>query len=148
MDCPPEFTYWKHPWQKWLLAAAVGLEALVLLQLLSDFRELTAVGERIFSPEVLAQTLAAEKMRILLTCMVLATCIWVLLAGAVVHQKQSARLSELLLLLVLTAAYGVALIRIRPLPDPQWFPIFTLAVLAGESLWSAVLWLRARKEAA
>ena len=148
MDRKPEFTYWKYPWQKWLLAAAVGLEALVLLQLLSDFRDLTAVGGRIFSPEVLAQTLADEKMKITLTCMMLAACIWALLAGAVVHRKQSARHSELLLLLVLNAAYGIALIRIRPLPDPEWFPIFTLAVLAGALLWSAVLWFRSRKEAA
>lgn len=148
MNRQPEFTYWKRPWQKWVLAVAVGLEALALLQLLSDFRDLTTVGGRIFSPEALAHTLAAEKMQITLTCMVLAACIWSLLAGAVVHRKQSARLSELLLLLVLTAGYGIALICIRPLPDPEWFPIFILAVLAGASLWSAVLWLRGRKEAA
>ena len=146
MDSKPDFTYWKHPWQKWLLLLAAGLVLIGLVQLLSDFRELTAVGDRIFSPDLLARTLAAAKMRLLLNGLLLIACVWSLLTGLLAHRKQSARFSELVLALVLTAVYGIGLKSSWTLLPDRWFWSLVLAILAALTLCQAVVWSRSRKQ--
>ena len=139
-----QFSYWKHPWQKWALLPAALLALAVLCLYIRDLRELQAVGPEIYSPQRLEIILSAQRMQILLHGLIFLGCVWTFLTGILVRSAAAARLSEALLYVVLAVTLGVRAIFSAHLPLP-WVPAVLALIFALGATFEFFRWQKEKR---
>ena len=95
-----QFTYWKHPWEKWIVLLVAAVQLISLWFNISNYQEMSGVMERIFSVAEYEQW----KTEKLFQCSIygIATAIFLgeFLIGALCHSKKTAEMTGGLLLLI------------------------------------------------
>ncbi len=108
-DKPEPFVYWKRPWARWLLLAAVLLQLLSLWETVQEYREYQELWERgVFSASLWEDVSAQLALRGLLSGFMALLCLGVFILGCLVKTKRAARLAEGGLCLALAAGYAAA----------------------------------------
>lgn len=98
------FTYWKRPWDKWLILAAAILEILSLWMNLQEYNRISAAG--FLSASEWADYAAQKGLQCGLNGILAASFFGIFLIGAFARSQRRARLAEGVLLLLLALAWG------------------------------------------
>lgn len=143
MDSNQKFSYWKRPWQKWMILAAAVSEALVLWYNVKEYRMVLSLD--IFSPEELGRYAIQQKSAFLLYGLVVAALIGILIIGAVVRSKKAARLAESVLLLGMAAVLGAWLAVWNQAISGVWVFIVLLATTLVGGIYTFYLYCKEKR---
>lgn len=97
------FTYWKRPWDKWLILAAALLELLSLWMNLQEYNRISAAG--FLSASEWADYAAQKGLQCGLNGILATSFFGIFFIGAFVRSQRRARLAAGVLLLLLALAW-------------------------------------------
>jgi len=131
-----KFTWWKHPWQKWLLLAAGLLQLPCLWMNIQEYQRISAAG--ILSASEWAGY--SSKQMTSCTCNALAAACFLgaFFIGLCARSEKTALLAGTVFLSVLTVAWGVAGcgLHLFSVSLPGLFYAFILLLLLGGAVYS------------
>lgn len=100
-----DFSYWKYPWQPWLVLLVVVLQLLLLRSGIHDYRILAAAG--VFSPEELRAYLLQQSFSCTLSGSLAFLFLGLFLIGTFARSRRAADLSGAVLFLLLFCGLAV-----------------------------------------
>lgn len=99
------FTYWKRPWQKWLVFT-VGIFQVISLSLnVQEYKDIAETG--IFSSSAWESYAAQQSFQCAINGLTAAIFLGIFLIGIFAQSQRVARMAEGLFLLVLALAWGI-----------------------------------------
>ena len=101
-----EFTYWKRPWHKWLILVVAAFQLLSLWLHIQEYHEVISAG--IFSSSILADYTSQKYFQCAISGLMTAIFFGTFIIGTIARNKRIALLSEGLLLLLISVAWGIA----------------------------------------
>lgn len=138
------YSYWKKPWHPWLFLGAAAIQLALLGMSVRQYRRVAEAG--VLSGAEWAAFAAREQTRWAL-CGILAACLLgMVLIGALVHSRQSARLAEGILFLILALGWGITLVP-QGLSSGGMTGVFAslgLLLILGNAIWRLRSWQKNR----
>lgn len=101
------FTYWKRPWQKWLVLIAGILQIISLWLNIQEYKDFANVKDRIFSSAAWDTYAVQQSFQCAMNGFIAASFIGVFLIGTLARSQKVARMAESVLLLVLALIWGI-----------------------------------------
>lgn len=98
------YTYWKRPWQKWIVLIAGVLQIISLSLNIQEYKDVA--GTRIFSSSVWDSYAVQQSFQCAINGFSAALFLGVFLIGIIARSKKVARIAEGVLLLVLALVWG------------------------------------------
>nr|WP_325239360.1 hypothetical protein [uncultured Oscillibacter sp.] len=132
-----QFSFWKYPWQKWLVLAAALSQILCLWGNILEYKKMSRVG--IFGASELAAYALERNWSCALNGLLIVCLLGTLLVGALARSRRIAWLMECLFLLILAFVWGTVCFAFRLFPSNTRVPAVFLLLLflggAGYNLW-------------
>lgn len=102
---PSSYTYWKRPWQKWLVLIAGLLQVATLWLLVQEYRDVAAAG--ILSSTAWESYAVQQSFTCAINGMTATVFLGIFLIGTFARSRKMARMAEGTFLLVLALVWGV-----------------------------------------